>query len=95
MLAVSLALGLCGCASASRDLAAPLAVEIPATCERLLEQVPLPPVKASDDARAAFLKDDAALITANARLAAGRACLLDLRQRYAGKHAGHQIGSAP
>jgi hypothetical protein len=38
----------------------------------------------TDDARAAFLKDDAALITAGDRIDAGRNCNADLRKRYSG-----------
>lgn len=45
--------------------------------------MPLPAVKPSDDARQAFLKDDAALITANGRIDAGRNCNADMRKRYA------------
>lgn len=47
-----------------------------------MRTVALPAVKAGDDANAAFLKDDAALITANGRLGAGHNCVVDLRQRY-------------
>lgn len=48
-------------------------------------RVPLPPVKPTDDARLAFLKDDAALITANGRIQAGHDCNVDMRLHYSGK----------
>ena len=32
----------------------------------------------------AFIKDDAALITANGRIVAGRNCVADVRQQYSG-----------
>jgi hypothetical protein len=47
--------------------------------------VPLPAVSAKTDAGLAFLKDDAALMTANGRIASGRACVADTRMRYGGK----------
>lgn len=79
----SSAILLCGCASlASREGAPPLTRALPDTCEKVLAAVPLPPVKPSDDARLAFLKDDAALITANGRISAGRNCVHDMRARY-------------
>lgn len=62
----------------------PLARTLPDTCERVLQHVPLPSVRPTDDARAAFLKDDAALITAAARIDAGRGCVADMRKRYGG-----------
>lgn len=80
-----MALTLCGCAlpSENRTAPAPLAVAIPDTCEKVLATVPLPKVAAADDARAAFVKDEAALMRANRRIAAGRACVADVRARYA------------
>ncbi|MGD9769473.1 MAG: hypothetical protein AB7U62_17700 [Pseudolabrys sp.] len=46
--------------------------------------MPLPKVVPGvDDANVAFVKDDAALIAANGRIAAGRACVIDVRKRYA------------
>jgi len=48
-----------------------------------LTAVPLPPVKATDDARAAFLADDGALIAANRRIGSGRNCIADVRKSYA------------
>jgi hypothetical protein len=83
----SSALLLCGCASPpnSEVAPAPLARTLPDTCERILKRDPLPAIKPTDDARAAFLKDDAALITANGRIDAGRGCVHDMRQRYSGQ----------
>lgn len=75
---------LCGCANLP-SLPAELARALPTeTCEQILEQVPLPEVSANDDARVAFMRDDAALITANARISAGRNCVADVRTSYAG-----------
>lgn len=74
---------LCGCASLPvREGQAPLARTLPDTCEKILVAVPLPAVKPTDDARLAFLKDDAALLTANGRIDAGRNCSADMRKRY-------------
>jgi hypothetical protein len=85
-----LALLLCGCATVGKPVdardAPSAAVALPQACEKVLQRVPLPAVTPSDDARVAFLKDDAALITANGRIAAGRACVRDERQRYAAPH---------
>lgn len=76
---------LCGCASfRSADLPAPLKAVLPDICERILEPVDLPAVGPEDDARVAFMKDDAALIVANGRIAGGRACVRDMRDDYAG-----------
>jgi hypothetical protein len=63
-------------------------VALPRTCERILRKVPLPAVKAADDARVAFLKDDAALLEANARIGAGHDCIRDEHDRYAGVKSG-------
>jgi hypothetical protein len=45
----------------------------------------MPDVGPKDDARVAFVKDEAALITANERIVAGRDCIADERREYAGK----------
>ena len=76
---------LCGCASASNTAPAPLARTLPDTCEKILRSVPLPAVKPTDQAGDAFLRDDAALITADGRIDAGRGCVSDMRKRYAGQ----------
>ena len=80
-----MALLLCGCAHDPNSLAGtpPLAVSQPTICERVLAPVALPPVKATDDARMAFLKDDAALITAHNEIEQGRGCIAEQRQLYA------------
>jgi hypothetical protein len=78
---------LCGCASsAKRELPAPLQVDLGALakCEQLLGPVPLPAVTAKTDARAAFVRDEAALLAANGRLGAGRSCVADVRRAYGG-----------
>lgn len=78
-----LALALCGCATDPAGTP-PLTRAVPTqTCERILAPVPLPALKATDDARAAFMKDDAALLTANGRINTGRNCIVDVRTRYA------------
>jgi hypothetical protein len=76
-----LALLLCACAS--NPSTPPLRVNLPSTCGRILKTVPLPPVKATDDARQAFVRDDAALITAHGEIEAGRNCITDENSRYA------------
>jgi len=45
----------------------------------------LPAVTAKTKAGVAFLKDDAALITADGRIDAGRGCVHDMRQQYSGE----------
>lgn len=79
-----MALLLCGCATSADRLPAPLRVDLSAleTCERLLKTVPLPAATEDDDARSAFVRDEAALITANERLDKGRGCVASVRQRY-------------
>lgn len=56
---------------------------MPDICEQILKPVDLPDVL-GDDARVAFMKDDAALIVANGRIAGGRDCVRDMRNDYAG-----------
>lgn len=81
----SLALMLCGCDHLRPgELPAPLKASLPDICERILQEVDLPPVGPGDDARGAFVANDAALITANGRIAGGRACVRDMRESYAG-----------
>lgn len=80
---------LCGCASVppeSRTAPAPLAVDLKAldSCRQFLRKTPLPQVLPSDDAGAAFLKDDAALIGAYARMDAADHCVADVQTLYAG-----------
>lgn len=80
-----MALTLCGCAAVNKDTGtAPetLRRQIPAVCERILEPVPFPPAGENDDARAAFMRDDAAIITANNRMAEGRNCFADVRRQF-------------
>ena len=76
---------LCSCVSDPNSGTPPLAVDLSAlkTCEKILQAVPPPAVTAKTAAGLAFLKDDAALLTANGRLASGRACVADTRMRYA------------
>lgn len=58
-------------------------VTLPDTCERVLVPVPLPAVRPTDDARGAFEKDDAALLSANARIRTGHDCVADQRRALA------------
>jgi hypothetical protein len=84
----SSALLLCGCASLPNSGAAgdaKLDRTLPDTCEKILKTDPLPAVTAKTKAGVAFLKDDAALITADGRIDAGRGCVHDMRQQYSGE----------
>jgi hypothetical protein len=63
--------------------APPLVVKVPTTCERILAPVALPDVKPTDDARVAFVRDDAALIRARSEIYRGRHCIHDQRLLYA------------
>lgn len=81
---------LCGCASRG-NLPASLNVALPTQpCEQILQKVALPAVKPSDDARLAFVQEEAALIGANARIGAGRDCIAKVRMRYGGAPAGRR-----
>src|SRR5271163_631804 len=85
---VLLATTLCSCAGMPQPqltAAPPLAVNLSAlkTCEQILRAVALPPANAKTDARVAFVKDDAALITARREIEQGRRCVADVRRRYA------------
>jgi hypothetical protein len=79
----SLALPLCACAADKSHGIPPLAVKMPSVCERLLPPIALPPIAATDDARVAFVKDDAALIKARAEIERGRHCVIEQRELYA------------
>lgn len=67
------------------ELPAPLRVDQPEICEEILEPVDRPAFGPDDDAVEAYLQRDAATIVANERIKAGRACIRDQRQKYAGK----------
>jgi hypothetical protein len=82
------ALMLCSCASGSRNLAPPLAVDLGAlaTCEQVLAPVALPAVTPNKtDANAAFVKDEAALMIAIDEIETGRGCVQRVRESYSGK----------
>lgn len=82
---VSLATMLCGCETAKLLAPPSLRVDLPTkTCEQILREVELPPATGKDDAHIAFVKDEAALITANKRIHDGRACVADVRTQYGG-----------
>lgn len=85
-----MALTLCGCAAS--DLkptpgTPKLAVDLSAldVCAKVLAPVGLPAVKPQDDARVAFMKDDAALIRARNEIFTGRNCIGDVKKAYAGQ----------
>lgn len=80
-----LALTLCGCANRFTDLPPELQVDQPKICEQVLETVDRPEVTAETDAVTAFLEADNGLYVANERIRAGRACMVDQGQLYAGK----------
>lgn len=79
---------LCGCAGGNlKPAPAPLAVDLSAlrTCEQLLVPPALPAITAQTDARVAFVRDEAALLTAIDELATGGACVKRVRESYSGK----------
>ena len=63
----------------------PLAVNLSAlsVCERILQPVQFPPVNAKTDARVAFVRDEAAIRIMQKNIINGRACIADVRRRYA------------
>ncbi len=81
LLVLSLPMTLAGCAS-SATLPAPIKVEMPAECERILQQVAPPAVKAGDDVRVVTARGAVTIRTANQRIKAARACLAAQRRHY-------------
>lgn len=78
-------MSLSGCASfKAAELPAPLRASLPDICELILTPVDMPAVGPKDDARVAFMKDEAALIVANERIKGGQGCVRDMREDYAG-----------
>lgn len=82
------ALLLGNCVHTADTLPAPLRVDLPEICEQILEPVDLRAFGAEEDAIAAFLEAEAAAIVANERIKAGRACVREQRQQYAGRGEG-------
>ena len=76
---------LLACCSHNADFAAPLKVDQPTICEDVLTPPAIPAARPDDDAIAAFLENRAGLIVAVATIVAGRDCVRDQRQLYAGK----------
>lgn len=72
---------LCGCAS-SGPLPAPLRVDAPADCERILREVAPPRVAAGDDIRVVTARGAVVIREANHRLRSGRDCVAGQRRRY-------------
>src|SRR3569623_1199324 len=65
------------------DLAAPLRVDVPTTCEELLEQIPLPLFGPDDDARPAYVAMEAVAIEQSGVIELARECLRRQRLDYA------------
>lgn len=80
---------LCACAKEVdlNKLPAPLQVDQPTECEKILEPVPVPANGPKDDARLAYLKQKSGLITANGKINTGRECIKDQRMKYGGQPA--------
>lgn len=85
---------LCGCGHLQQNLAerapAPLAVDLRALdpCRGFLKKVALPVLKtgpAGDLADVAVQKEDAAIMTANARIGAADSCVAGVQKSYGGK----------
>src|SRR4051794_2212887 len=84
--ASALLLASCSSWRPGEDLPAPLAVDLPVICEELLDPPPLPPNRGPDgDAIAAYLENRETAVVAVATIVAGRDCIRDQRQLYAGK----------
>ena len=84
MCAVS-AMLLTSCVHRSGELPAPLRAELPQICEEILQPVDARPFGPDDDAIAAYLQRDAEVIIGNERIKAGRACVVQQREAYAGQ----------
>ena len=81
LLAACLPATLAGCAS-SDTLPPPARVDVPADCERLLQEVAPPPARAGDDVRVLTARGAVTIRLANRRIAAAKACLAEQRRRY-------------
>lgn len=85
MCAVS-AMLLTSCGHVSAELPAPLRADLPSQiCEEILQPVDARPFGPDDDAIAAYLQRDAEVIIGNERIKAGRACVVQQREAYAGQ----------
>lgn len=64
----------------------PVAVTVPADCERVLSEVapPLPVLAGKTDMASAAAKRGAALVLANSTIREGRECVARVRQAYGG-----------
>lgn len=78
----------CGPASRLHELAAPLRVDLPTTCEEILARLDLPKFGADHDAVEAFLTMEAVAMYAAAEIDLARECLVRQRLDYAGKGTG-------
>jgi hypothetical protein len=72
-----------GCAASNALNPSPVAVNVPADCEAILQHGPMPPpVKPGDDLGAAVAARGANLKTAYSTIDAGRQCAADQRRAY-------------
>lgn len=76
---------LTACGHNSAELPAPLRADLPEICEEILQEVDARPFGPDDDAIAAFLQRDAEVIIGNERIKAGRDCVAQQREAYAGR----------
>jgi hypothetical protein len=69
---------------ASSEILPPLTVQIPAECERVLQEVetPAPVVAGKTDMAKAARARGAALVLANETIRQGRECVVSVRQSY-------------
>lgn len=81
LLAGCLPTTLAGCAT--WDTAPPpVRVEVPAECERILQEAVPPAVRAGDDIRVVTAKGAVTIRLANRRIKSARECLAEQRQKY-------------
>lgn len=77
---------LTSCVHRSGELPAPLRADLPSQiCEEILQPVDARPFGPDDDAITAYLQRDAEVIIVNERIKAGRACVVQQRESYAGQ----------
>lgn len=67
------------------DLPPPIQVDLPSTCEELLQRIPLPKFARKDDAIAAYLAMEAVAIAQDGMIELTLECLQQQRLDYAGK----------
>lgn len=82
LLVVSLPMTLAGCMTLGTPAPIAIHVEVPAECERILQEVAPPAVKAGDDVRVLTARGAVTIRTANSRIKSARACLAEQRKHY-------------